>query len=197
MLLCYKTKLDLVAKGLSLCVVIISETTLLWKATEEVVMGSPLCLTVNRVSLILSKHATQFYKPTDFLWNIVALIPWFLWVCFVLSFWPGGIVYRILVLWPGVRPGCPTVKAPSPGWPGNSQMLVQTTSIRFYCCVTNYHQPERNSKPLQYCYLENPMEKEPGGLQSMGWQRVRYNLATLAATVAYNNSYLLTHSALG
>ena len=76
-------------------------------------------------------------------------------------------------------------------------MLVQTTSIRFYCCVTNYHQPERNSKPLQYCYLENPMEKEPGGLQSMGWQRVRYNLATLAATVAYNNSYLLTHSALG
>ena len=67
LLLCYKTKLNLVAKGLSLCVVVISEMTLLWKATEEVVMGFPLCLTVNRVSFILSKHATQFYKPTDFL----------------------------------------------------------------------------------------------------------------------------------
>ena len=57
-------------------------------------------------------------------------------------------------------------------------MLVQTTSIRLYCCVTNDHQPEGNGNPLQYCCLENLMEKEPGGLQSMGWQRVRYNLAT-------------------
>ena len=57
-------------------------------------------------------------------------------------------------------------------------MLAPSTSIGFYCCVTNYHQPEGNGKPLQYCCLENPMEKEPCGLQSMGWQRVRYNLAT-------------------
>ena len=29
-----------------------------------------------------------------------------------------------------------------------------------------------NSNPLKYCCLKNPTE-ESGGLQSMGWQRVR------------------------
>ena len=33
-------------------------------------------------------------------------------------------------------------------------------------------------KPLQYSYLENPWTEEPGGLQSMRWQRVRHNWAT-------------------
>ena len=42
---------DLVAKGLSLCVMVISETTLLWKATEEVVMGSPLTMSHSQSSL--------------------------------------------------------------------------------------------------------------------------------------------------
>ena len=30
---------------------------------------------------------------------------------------------------------------------------------------------EGNGYPLQYSCLENPMEEEPGGLQSMGYQR--------------------------
>ena len=34
---------------------------------------------------------------------------------------------------------------------------------------------ERNSNPLQYSFLENSMEEEPGGLQSMGSQRVIHN----------------------
>jgi len=29
---------------------------------------------------------------------------------------------------------------------------------------------EENGNPLQYSYLENPMDGEPGGLQSMGSQ---------------------------
>ena len=37
---------------------------------------------------------------------------------------------------------------------------------------------EGNGSPLQYCCLENPMEEEPGGLQSMGWQRVGHDLVT-------------------
>ena len=37
---------------------------------------------------------------------------------------------------------------------------------------------EGNSNPLQYFCLENPWTEEPGGLQSMGSQRVGYNLAT-------------------
>ena len=31
---------------------------------------------------------------------------------------------------------------------------------------------ERNGNPLQYSCLENPMHREPGGLQSMRLQRV-------------------------
>ena len=32
--------------------------------------------------------------------------------------------------------------------------------------------------PLQYSCLENPMDEEPGGLQSMGSQRVGHDGAT-------------------
>ena len=32
---------------------------------------------------------------------------------------------------------------------------------------------EGNGNPLQYSCLENPMKEEPGGLQSIGSQRVR------------------------
>ena len=35
-----------------------------------------------------------------------------------------------------------------------------------------------NGKPLQYSCLRNPWTEEPGGLQSMGLQRVRHDLAT-------------------
>ena len=36
----------------------------------------------------------------------------------------------------------------------------------------------KNGNTFQYSCLENPMDREPGGLQSMGPQRVRYDLAT-------------------
>ena len=32
-----------------------------------------------------------------------------------------------------------------------------------------------HGNPLQHSCLENPMDKEPGGLQSMGSQRVRHD----------------------
>ena len=32
-----------------------------------------------------------------------------------------------------------------------------------------------NGNSLQYSGLENSMDREPGGLQSMGWQRVGHN----------------------
>ena len=37
---------------------------------------------------------------------------------------------------------------------------------------------EENGSPLQYSCLENSMDRGPGGLQSMGSQRVRHNWAT-------------------
>ena len=32
-----------------------------------------------------------------------------------------------------------------------------------------------HGNPLQYSCLENPWAEEPGGLQSVEWQRVRHN----------------------
>ena len=37
---------------------------------------------------------------------------------------------------------------------------------------------EGNGNTLQYSCLGNPMDRRPGGLQFMGSQRVRHNLAT-------------------
>ena len=34
---------------------------------------------------------------------------------------------------------------------------------------------EGNGNPLKYSFLENPMVEKPGGLQSMGSQRVRHD----------------------
>ena len=40
-----------------------------------------------------------------------------------------------------------------------------------------------HGNPLQYSCLENPMEEEPGGLQSMGPQRVGHNYSNLTRTL--------------
>ena len=41
-----------------------------------------------------------------------------------------------------------------------------------------------NGNPLQYSCLENPMDGEPGGLQSIGLQRVGHNLVTDHACIS-------------
>ena len=45
---------------------------------------------------------------------------------------------------------------------------------------------EGYGNPLQYSRLENPREKEPGRLPSMGLHRVRHNWSNLAAAAARN-----------
>ena len=37
---------------------------------------------------------------------------------------------------------------------------------------------EGNSNPLQYSRMGSPMREEPGGLEALGSQRIRHNLAT-------------------
>ena len=39
-----------------------------------------------------------------------------------------------------------------------------------------------HGNPLQYSCLENPMTEEPGGLQSIGWQRVGHDWSDRALT---------------
>ena len=43
---------------------------------------------------------------------------------------------------------------------------------------------EGHGNPLQYSCLENPMDREPGGLQSIELQRVRHDGSDLAAAAA-------------
>ena len=48
-----------------------------------------------------------------------------------------------------------------------------------------------NGHPLQYSYLENPMDWEPGGLQSMELQRVIHDWAINTFTFMFNSASLL------
>ena len=47
--------------------------------------------------------------------------------------------------------------------------------IHFQKMVSRMNLGEGNDTPLQYSCLENPMMEEPGGLQSMGSQRVGHD----------------------
>ena len=49
---------------------------------------------------------------------------------------------------------------------------------------------EENGYPLQYSCLENPMEEEPGGLQSTGSQRVGHDWATNTSTLRLSQGLL-------
>ena len=46
---------------------------------------------------------------------------------------------------------------------------------------------EGNGTPLQYSCLENPMAEEPGGLQSMGLQRVGHDWETSLSLFTFMN----------
>ena len=51
---------------------------------------------------------------------------------------------------------------------------------------------EGNGYPLQYSCLENPMDRKPGGLQSMGSNRVGHDWAT--NTFTYARMYACIHT---
>ena len=51
-----------------------------------------------------------------------------------------------------------------------------------------------HSNPLQCSCLENPMEEEPGRLQSIGLQRVGHNWSNWACMRAYTHTHTHTHN---
>ena len=53
---------------------------------------------------------------------------------------------------------------------------------------------EGNGNPLQHSCLEISMDKKPGGLQSVGWQRVRHDWVTNTVTQSQNTCKLLKHN---
>ena len=49
---------------------------------------------------------------------------------------------------------------------------------------------EGNGNPLQYSCLENPWTEEPGGLQSIGSQRVKHDLAHMHILIFQSESFV-------
>ena len=53
--------------------------------------------------------------------------------------------------------------------------IIYIYFIYIYVCVCVLYIEEENGNPVQYSFLENPMESKPGRLQSVESQRVRHN----------------------
>ena len=66
---------------------------------------------------------------------------------------------------------------PFRGFPGGSEDKESACNAGYPGSILGLGRPpgEGNGNPLQYSCLENPMEEEPGGLQSTGSQRVGHN----------------------
>ena len=71
---------------------------------------------------------------------------------------------------------CPA-KIAEGGFPGGSAVKNSPTSAGDACSipVSIRSSGAGNGSPLQCSCLENPMDEEPGGLQSMGSRRVRHD----------------------
>ena len=63
------------------------------------------------------------------------------------------------------------------GFPGGSEVKASACNVGDLGSIPGLGRSpgEGNGNPLQYSCLENPMEEEPGRLQSKGLQRVGHN----------------------
>ena len=63
------------------------------------------------------------------------------------------------------------------GFPGSSEVKASACNVGDLGSIPGLGRSpgEGNGNPLQYSCLENPMDEEHGGLQSMGSQRVGHN----------------------
>ena len=79
-----------------------------------------------------------------------------------------------------------TILSVKRGFPGGSDGKVSACSVGDLCSIPGLGRSPGggNGNPLQYSCLENPMDGEPGGLQSIGLQRVGHNLVTDHACIS-------------
>ena len=63
------------------------------------------------------------------------------------------------------------------GFPGGSNGKESACNAGDPCLIPGLGRSPGggNGYPLQYSWLENPMDRDPGGLQSMGSQRVGHD----------------------
>ena len=84
------------------------------------------------------------------------------------------------VLLPGKSHGWRSLEGCSP-WGCWGSDTTERLHFHFSLSCTG----EGNGNPLQYSCLENPRDREPGGLPSMGSHRVRHDWSDLAAAAAF------------
>ena len=72
-----------------------------------------------------------------------------------------------------------------PRWLRGKKIHLPNGRWGFNSCTGNIL-GEGNGNPLQYSCLGNPLDREPGGLQSMRLQRVRHNLASKQQQTTYH-----------
>ena len=77
------------------------------------------------------------------------------------------------------------------GFPGGSDEKESTCNVGDLGSIAGLGRSpgEGYGYPLQYSGLENSMDREPGGLQSMGWQRVGHDRATFTHTHTYTHTH--------
>ena len=68
-------------------------------------------------------------------------------------------------------------EAKEEGFPGGSEVKVSACKLGDLGSIPGSGRSpgEGSGNPLQYSFLENPMDGEPGRLQSMGSQRVGHD----------------------
>ena len=78
------------------------------------------------------------------------------------------------------------------GFPGGSDEKESTCNVGDLGSIAGLGRSPRDGYgyPLHYSGLENSMDREPGGLQSMGWQRVGHDRATFTHT----HTHIHTHT---
>ena len=83
----------------------------------------------------------------------------------------GCIVHGVAKGWP------PLSDFHFQSFPGGSDRKESASNARDASLIpgSGRSSGEGNGNPLQYSFLENPMDREPGRLQSMGSQRVRHD----------------------
>ena len=92
------------------------------------------------------------------------------------------------VLLPGKSHGWRNLEGCSPWGRWGSDMTEQLHFHFSLSCIG-----EGNGNPLQCSCLENPRDRKPGGLPSMGSHRVRHNWSDSAAAAKTNNQELWQH----
>ena len=135
------------------------DSTLVW---DETLKGAvvQVVISIKRLYILVGERETPWFNRPGFAYCLI-LAP------LICKTWNKSFIFLYLSDFVRASFGGSVVKTPpaNAGDAGSNPSLGRSPG-------------EGNGNPLQYCCLEIPWMKEPGGLQSMGLQRIRLNWVT-------------------